>query len=173
MERLLLFSVYFRPIIRRAQLIAIVCGRAFVVLFRWDKRIQLLKLEYAKEHVFVNSYLKIDYQFKNVLWFKVMPLGFTTSQSSLIINLEVLNAPLFLVAYGFFQRKVIPLQFVPQHRLNNAKFKTTVVRGIGPEAFHKRIEIKVDQPSLHVSSIQCKHENLILSHHSFNKLEFI
>lgn len=119
-----MFSQYFKYLLHELQFVFIVIVRFIKILFRWRKKIQLLHLDYETEHLFQNSFILINYRFKNALWYRFGKHK-TLEKQIKIFNLKNLESGFDLIVYGFFQKKVYNLKFAPQLRLENSNFKTS------------------------------------------------
>lgn len=105
--------------------ISVVLRRAVRILFRRNKKIKLLKLEYPKQYVFRNSYVVFRYSFRNVLW-----LSFgghrTTHPEFAVFNLPNLPTDFSITAYGLFRRNHYTIRLRPSMELDSSRFSTSI-----------------------------------------------
>jgi hypothetical protein len=102
-----------------------ILGRAFVVMFRRRQGIELLRLEYFDEHLFENSYIIIQYRFRNALWYR-FGSHITLEKEIKIFNLKKIEKEFNLLVYGLFRKKIYRLKFDPQLTLETSNFKTVL-----------------------------------------------
>jgi hypothetical protein len=174
MRSLFYFSDYIKPIAKRIRFFLIVCGRFFIVLFRWRKSIKLLHLDYTKKNHFNSSYLIIRYRFKNALWYNFKSIKKTIEDDVIVLNLmNVSKLPIELTVYGFFRRKTLYISIKPENTLQNDAFKT-VIKGVNEiKSYNKSIIAKVTKPIPTLSKIRLNHSGIQINSPSYNQNDFL
>lgn len=97
----------------------------FKILFKRNKSIQCIYLDYSDRYLFQSGYIIVNYKFKNALWYK-FGKNHTTQPSIKIFNLNNFDKEFDLVVYGLFRKKVYRLKFEPQHVLETKTFQTQI-----------------------------------------------
>jgi hypothetical protein len=174
MTKLLYFSDHIKPIAKKIRFLLIVCGRFFIILFRWRKGIKLLCLDYAKKYQFDNSYLIIRYRFRNALWYNFKNIKKTTEKKIIVLNLKnVPVMPIELTAYGFFRSKTFHISVTPESILQNNSFKTAI-KGINEiEIYSKPIILKEIKPTPTLPKIKLNHSEIQIKQPSYNQTDFL
>lgn len=109
----------------KVKFIIAILGRAFRVMFRRRQGIELLRLEYFDEHLFENSYIILQYRFRNALWYR-FGNHITLEKEIKIFNLKRFQKEFDLIIYGLFQKKIYRLKFDPELFLETSNFKTVI-----------------------------------------------
>lgn len=122
----LVYSVYFT---------IEVVKRFFLLIFRKNKEIEKIYLKYNNKYLFKNSYLIVEYKFKNVLFFKLNNEYFT-KKNIILFNIERLEGELKLTVYGFFRKREYKLLFSSELFLVNDNFKIST----------KNLKLEIDTP---------------------------
>lgn len=174
MTNLLYFSDHIKPVAKRIRFLLIVCGRFFIILFRWRKGIKLLHLEYAKKYQFDSSYLIIHYRFRNVLWYNFKNIKKTTEKEIIVLNLKnVADIPIELTAYGFFRSKTFYISVTPESTLQNNSFKTAI-KGIGEiEIYSKPIILKEIKPTATLPKVKLRYSAIQIKQPTYNQTDFL
>lgn len=174
MTDLLYFSDYIKPIAKKIQFLLIVCGRFFIILFRWRKGIKLLRLDYATKYQFASSYLIIRYRFRNALWYNFKNINKTTEKHIIVLNLKnVPEIPIELTAYGFFRSKTFHISVTPESTLQNNSFKTAIKRINETEIYSKPIILKNTKPTPTPSKIKLNLSEIQIKQPSYNQTDFL
>jgi len=174
MTNLLYFSDHIKPIAKKIRFLLIVCGRFILILFRWRKGIELLRLDYAKKYQFDNSYLIISYRFRNALWYNFKNITKTTDKQIIILNLKnVPEIPIELIVYGFFRRKSFHLSVTPESTLKNKSFKTAIKGITEIEIYCKPIMLKNIQPIPKPRKIKLNLSKIQIKQPSYNQTDFL
>lgn len=167
-----MFTEYFKYLIEKLQFIKIVFYRFFIILFRKRKRIELLYLNYDKEHLFETSYLVINYRFRNAIYYQ-FGKHLTLEKKIKIFNIKNLENEFDLVVFGFFQKKTYRIQFEPKLALNTDPFKATIsnltvklIEQKLPKLAHPKIYSNIKQPIINTKKIKIKNN-------SYNQNEYI
>lgn len=174
-----MFSNQLKYLIQQGAFAKIVLVRFLLIIFKRNKDIQLIKLEYNKNHLFKNSFVIIDYQFKNALWYSFDNKK-TLEKGIKVFNLENINLNINLVVYGFFRKKKYILKFNPTLKIENQNFKINfsnlslhLERNSIPELTPLLIEVFVSEPPLKKTKIIITNQPFRLKHNNYNQNEFI
>ena len=167
-----MFSQYFKYLIEKLQFLKVVISRFLIILFRKRREIELLQLNYDKEHLFDTSYIVINYRFRNAIYYR-FGNHITLEKKIKIFNIKNFGDEFDLIVYGFFQQKQYKIQFEPQYALNSDSFKTTI----------SNLTIKLEErklPKLAHSNLKClikkpilNSENLKIKTKIYNQNEYI
>lgn len=153
-------------------------ARFFIILFRRKKTIEEIYLNYETKHLFDNSYLVINYRFRNAIYFRFANHK-TLEKQIKIFNIKNFDNEFVLIVYGFFQKKVYKMQFDPQFSLNSNSFKTTIdnlslklgenkILELAYPNIHFEIDIAIDIPKITLRNSQIK-----VTTKSFNLNEYL
>ena len=82
-------------------------------------------LDYENNHLFENSYVVVNYRFRNALYYKFGNHK-TLEKQIKIFNLKNFENEFDLIVYGFFRKKRYKLKFEPNLKLNTDDFKTSI-----------------------------------------------
>jgi len=174
-----LFSDQLKYLIKQGAFAKIVLVRFLIIIFKRNKNIELIKLNYNSNHIFKNSFIIIEYHFNNALWYSFDNKK-TLEKSIKIFNLENINLNLNLVVYGFFRKKKYILKFDPTLKIENKNFKTNfsnlslnLEKNSIPKLTPSLIEVSIPEPSLKKSKIIITNQTLDIKHNNYNQNEFI
>lgn len=174
MTGFLYFSDHIKPTAKRIRFVFIVCGRFFVILFRWRKEIKLLHLHYSKKYLFDSSYLIIRYGFRNALWYNFKNIKRTTEKGIIVLNLKnVPEVPILLIVYGFFRSKTFHISIMPEKTLQNNAFKTAVKTTNEIELYNKPIVLKDIKLSPTLPKTKLNHPEIQIKQPSYNQTDFL
>ena len=120
-----MFSQYLKYLLEKLQFLKVVVSRFFIILFRKRRDIELLYLNYDKEHLFETSYIVINYRFRNAIYYRFGNHK-TLEKKIKILNLKNFENKFNLIVYGFFQKKIYQIQLEPQLVLHSDSYKTTI-----------------------------------------------
>ncbi|MEI6697016.1 MAG: hypothetical protein WCO13_13230 [Bacteroidota bacterium] len=158
--KILLFSEYFTPIAKKIAFIAIILFRFILILFRRNKTIKVIQLQYSRKFQFENSYLIINYRFRNALWYKFSSIGNTLNKNNVIFDLSnISDASIKLKVYGFFRSESFEFDISKENKLFAERFKT-------------KINVNKLQPFTNPLNLSNKSFNLISKNVYFNRLPF-
>ncbi len=167
-----MFSQYIKYLIEKLQFIKIVFYRFLIILFRKRKRIELLYLNYDKEHLFESSYIVINYRFRNAIYYR-FGKHITLEKKIKIFNIKNFENEFDLVVFGFFQKKTYRIQFEPKLALNTDTFKATIsnltvklIEQEMPKLAHPKIYSNIKQPIINTKKIK-------INNNSYNQNEYI
>lgn len=174
-----MFSHYLTYLLEKLLFIKVIIARFFIILFRRRKRIEEIYLNYETKHIFDNSYIIINYRFKNTLWYR-FGKHITLEKQIKIFDLKNFDKEFDFVVYGFFRSKTYKLKFEPQLTLNNSSFKTTfsnlnlkLEERTIPKLSHTNIYFDIKKPIVNTPKIKINQPTIKISNTNFNQNEFI
>lgn len=174
-----MFSQYLTYLLEKLHFFKVVTARFLIILFRRKKRIEELYLNYSKEHIFDNSYIIINYRFKNAIYYRFGKY-ITLNKQIKIFNLKNFDQEFNVIVYGLFNRKIVPLKFEPKLTLNTDTFKTNIsnldlilVEKPIPKLSPKEIYCDIKKPLIETPEIIVKNKKITISNTIFNQNEFI
>lgn len=139
---------------------------------------ELLYLNYDTKHLFDNSYIIINYRFRNALYYRFGKHK-TVDKKIKIFDLKNLDKELDFTVYGFFETKKYKIKFEPQFKLINDSFKTTfsnlnlkLEEKSIPKLVHN-IYCDIKIPKITIPKITIKHKPLKTVNTTFNQNDFI
>jgi hypothetical protein len=188
MLNLLYFSNHIKPVVAKIRFMLIVLIRFLRLLFRRDKQLTLLTLDYSKKYQFNQSLLVIQYQFKNALWYHFKEIKRTTKSGLIVLNLsKIPEFPVVLTIHGLFRKKIILIGVTPEATMQPIAFRTKI-NHLRDLKYRKRsIALYVEHIHPVTPKIKVKHFPINMSHThiimkrnkihfeypSFNQTEFL
>lgn len=174
-----MLSHYLVNILEILHFIKVVIIRFLIILFRRRKGIELLHLEYNTEYLFDNSFIIINYRFRNALYYKFGNHKSLEKQIK-IFNLKNFDKEFQLTVYGFFRKKTYLLKFEPKLKLESEKFKTSLSdfsikleeQNI-PKLSHPLFYLAMDKPIISLPKTEITNKPITIKTNSFNQNEFI
>ncbi|WP_431496961.1 hypothetical protein [Flavobacterium sp.] len=157
----------------------VLIARSFVILFRKERKIEVFKLEYTTEHIFDNSYVIINYSFRNAIYYR-FGSHITLEKHSKIFNLKKFEKEFDFIVYGLFQKRKYKLKFEPQLTLNSNSFKTNFSNlnlklnpQLLPKLTHPAIQVNFDKPIVNICKVKVQDKPMAIFHKTFNQNDFI
>lgn len=174
-----MFSSHLKYLFQQVAFTRIVLVRLIIVLFKRKKNIELIKLNYETNILFKNSFIIIDYQFNNALWYSFNNKK-TTEKNIKIFNLENTPPKIEIEVYGFFRKKKYSLKFEPTLKIENQSFKTNfsnlslnLKENQIPQLTHSFIEISISKTEIKTSKVTIENKVFNINHNNYNQSEFI
>ncbi len=174
-----MLSQYLKYLIEQISFTKTVLTRFFVILFKRNKNIEFIKLNYERKYLFKNSFIIIDYEFNNALWYSFNNRK-TLEKSIKIFNLENISSNMDIVVHGLFRKKTYSLKFDPSLKIENQSFKTifsnlslNLEENRTPRLIHSSIEISIPNPEIKTSKVNIKNQDFNFKHNTYNQNEFI
>ena len=174
-----MYSHYLTYLLKKIQFIKVVIARFLIILFRRRKRIEELYINYVTEHIFANSYIIINYRFRNAIFYRFGNHK-TLEKQIKIFNLTNFDNEFDFVVYGLFQKRKYKLKFEPQLTLNTENFKTKfsnlnlkLQERTIPKLVHPNIYSVIDKPIINTPKIKIQNKPITISHKTFNQTDFI
>lgn len=175
MRNLFLFSNHIKPIAKKTAFISTVVARAFVILFRWNKRIKQNHFYYSTKNNFNNSLFIIEFDFRNVLYYKIEGIIKKHRTKTIIFNLS--NYPkqnIQFVIIGLFRRRVITIPVKTNNHLVSIKTKAAFTRPTQAKFSFNEIALSEISVEAKIPNPQLVYTKNTLSINSpFNQNDFI
>jgi hypothetical protein len=157
----------------------VITVRCFKILFRRNKDIEELFLNYETEHLFDNSYLVINYRFRNALYYQFGATK-TLEKHIKIFDLKNCDKEMDFVVHGLFDSISYKLIFEPQLTLENSSFKASfsnlnlkLTERTIPKLIHSKVNCHIKTPFIITPRIKINQPNIKISKPTFNQNEFI
>lgn len=174
-----MFSNYFLYILEKLRFFRVVVARFLIILFRRRKGIELLRLKYNTDHLFKNSFIIINYRFKNAIYYQFGNHK-TLEKEIKIFNLKNFENEIQLIVYGFFRKKTYLLKFEPKLTLESKKFCTSfsnfnikLEEYNIPKLSNPLFYITIDKPIVKSQKTEISNKKISITNNSFNQNEFI
>jgi hypothetical protein len=174
-----MFSHYLTYLLEKLSFLKVVAARFFIILFRKQKGIEVLYLNYETKHVFANSYLIINYKVRNAIYYR-FGNKVTLEKQIKIFDLKNIDKDFVLQVVGFFDSKTFHFKLEPQFILDSSNFKTQFsnltlkLHGIEtPKLSHPYIYCYIKTPIVNIENIKINQSKLKISNTTFNLNEFI
>ena len=159
--------------------ILVVTARFFKILFRRNKDLEKLFLNYQTEHLFDTSYIVINYRFRNALYYQFGATK-TLEKHTKIFDLKNCDKKLDFVVYGLFDKIPYKLTFEPQRTLENSSFKTSfsnlnikLTERIIPKLIRSKVNCHIKTPFLTTPGIKINQPSIKISNTTFNQNDFV
>lgn len=167
-----MFSQYLKYLLEKLRFLQVVISCFLIILFRKRREVELLYLNYDKEHLFETSYIVINYRFRNAIYYR-FGKHITLEKKIKIFNIKNFENEFDILVYGFFQKKTYRIQFEPKLALNTDTFKAAIsnltvklIEQELPKLAHPKIYSNIKQPIIRTKKIKIRTN-------SFNQNEFI
>ena len=170
---------YLNKLFCKIQFYKVVLSRFLNISFRKNKEILLLHLNYHDKYLFENSYVIINYRFKNAIFYRFGD-HITTEKQIKIFDLVNFSNEFDFIVYGFFKRKVYHLKLRPQLTINTNGFMTKFRNSSNSIRFQYIEGIDIIPPfienkteSILISEISVETKTIKFNKTSFNQNDFI
>jgi hypothetical protein len=174
-----LFTNQLKYLLDKLHFILVITVRCFKILFRRNKDIEELFLNYETEHLFDNSYLVINYRFRNALYYQFGATK-TLEKHIKIFDLKNCDKEMDFVVHGLFDSISYKLIFEPQLTLENSSFKASfsnlnlkLTERTIPKLIHSKVNCHIKTPFIITPRIKINQPNIKISKPTFNQNEFI
>jgi hypothetical protein len=174
-----LISQYLTYLLEKLHFFKVVIIRFLIILFRRKKGIEQLYLNYSTKHIFDNSYIIINYRFRNAIYYRFGKYK-TLEKQIKIFDLKNIERESDFVVYGLFRKKIYKLKFEPQLSLDNSNFKAIfsnlnlkLEEKTIPKLTHPDIYCDIKKPIVSIPNIEINHRPLTISNTTFNQTDFI
>jgi hypothetical protein len=174
-----MFSHYLTYLLEKLRFLKVIIARFLIILFRRKKGIELLRLEYDREHLFDKSFIVIHYRFRNAIYYRFGNHK-TLEKEIKIFNLKNFEKEFELTAYGFFRKKSYKLKFEPKLTLETSNFKTDLSNLKNdfefktiPNLSTPSFKIQLVEIEIKPSKLKITPNKLVLKHEKFNQNDFI
>ena len=174
-----LFTNQLKYLLDKFHFILVVTARFFKILFRRNKDIKELFLNYETEHLFDNSYLVINYRFRNALYYQFGATK-TLEKHIKIFDLKNCDKEIDFMVHGLFDSIPYKLIIEPQLTLENSSFKASfsnlnvkLIERTIPKLIHSKVNYHIKTPFIITPRIKINQPNIKISKPTFNQNEFI
>lgn len=156
-------------------------GKWFAILFKRNRKLKKISFDYYKNWHSDNSYLVVDFKFRNAIYFKVGNTKCFDFTKLLILNLQKLNADSIKIeVFGFFQKEAFDIDLNKEIQLNLKPFRT-VIENISPvEITRQKTKTKrpnlwfaISKPKVAIQSVSVNSNQISIKSNNFNIQEFI
>ena len=97
------------------------------VLFSQNRQLKKITFGYFRNWQFDNSYLLIDFQFENAIWFEVCGIKSVDFSKPIVLNLENIKTDkIDFTVYGFSEKQTYEITPNNVSRVATKEFKTTI-----------------------------------------------
>ena len=177
--RVFIFSNSLRKMFHFLKTSTVKCYRWLRMLFKKNKKIEIITFEYFKNWHFNNAYLVIVFNLKNVLWFRIQKNQGLILNNSIVINLENLKSnTIDFEIFGFRNKRIITIDISKEIELISNSFKTNIqnIRGVEfgkNEIGFKTPNINVVQtkPSIKIQALKVKNNKIEIKHNQFEDIK--
>lgn len=177
---ILLFNI-LKQLIAFLKFHSVRIGKWFAILFKRNRQLEKLSFDYYKNWHSDNSYLLVDFKFKNAIYFKVGDFKSFDFTKPLILNLQNSNTDKIKVeVFGFLQKQILVIELNKELQLNTKPFKT-VIENISPiEITRQKTRIKIPnlwfafgKPKVTIPNIQVHSNQITINTNKFNSQEYL
>ena len=156
-------------------------GKGFIFLFKRNKKLKKISFDYFKNWHFDNSYLVIDFKFKNAIYFKVGEIRSFDFSKPLILNLQNLNTNnIEFEVYGFLQKQIFLIDLNKEINLNSKTFRT-VIDNISPvEIIRNKTRTKISnlniargKPKVTIQNVSINTNKIEIMYNNFNEKDLL
>jgi len=174
MKNLFLFSDYLNPFGKQIRFITLVFARALVVLFRWNKKIKKKHFYYSTKNNFSNSLMIIEFDFKNVLYYKINNIVKTTEAKPIILNIKNYhkNEIIFEIV-GLFQKRKIVIPIKISNTLQSIKTQAAFTKSTQLELHEKIIRPSFKDATLKEKLVELRQQSISLTNTLYNQNDFL
>ena len=156
-------------------------GKWVAILFKRNRQLKTLSFDYYKNWHSDNSYLVVDFKFKNAIFFKIGGTKSFDFTKSLILNLQKLNTDnIKIEVFGFFQKQVFIIELNKEFQLNSKPFRIAIENISTIEITRQKIKTKIPslwfafgKPKTTIPSVSVNSNQIAINHKKFNTQEYI
>ena len=153
--------------------------RFLLILFRKDKNLTEIYFEKGNENIFDDSFLIINYRFKNAIYYKVNN-KITLENRVKIFNVKNVDSEIHFIVYGWFDKKHYIIEIKPTKSFNNESFKThfanlnisLTVSDI-PKLVNDQIHITTKNVNIETSKVFIPNKKIQIKTNSFTQNDFL
>ena len=174
-----MFSHYLTYLFEKLRFLKVVIARFLIILFRRKKEIELLRLEYDRKHLFDNSFIVVNYRFRNAIYYR-FGNNKTLEKEIKIFNLNNFEKEFELRVYGFFSKKSYKLKFEPKLTIETSNFKANFSNLKNdfefktiPNLSSQPFKIELIEIETKLIKLKITPHKLALKHEIFNQNDFI
>jgi len=166
-------------ILSQLRFVWVVVIRHVIILFRRNRSVKLVYLNYSTEHLFNQSYLQISYKFKNAVYYQIAGKK-TLNKQMAIIDLKHHNHTFDIIVHGFLQKNTFQISISPQHSLDHSSFKTQIanlnvqLKEVAiPQLTPLSVAYTITPPTIIPNKIELISPKVQITHSAFNQNEYI
>lgn len=149
--------------------------------FKKSKKLEKLSIDYYKNWRFENSFLLIDFKFKNGIWYKINEIkGFDFSKPVILDLSKITSDSLNLEVFGFFQKQVYKIDLIKEAEIQTENFKTSLSDFSSIKLIQKslqpkipKIELNYHNPIIQFDRILVKNNEVKISFKQFKKENYL
>jgi len=153
----------------------------FDILFKKNRKLKNLSFDYYKNWHSDNSYLIVDFKFKNAIYFKVGETKSFDFTIPLILNLQNLKTNNIKVeVYGFLQKQVFIVELNKEIELDTKSFRTKLEKLSLIGIPRQKTKIKITnflfafvKPNILIQSVSVNSNNITIKSNKFKIQEYI
>lgn len=156
-------------------------GKWFAILFKRNRQLEKLSFDYYKNWHSDNSYLLVDFKFKNAIYFKVGDFKSFDFTKPLILNLQNSNTDKIKVeVFGFLQKQILVIELNKDIQLNTKPFRTAIENISPVQITRQKTRIKIpnlwfaeSKPKVTIQSVSVKANQITINTNKFNSQEYL
>ena len=153
----------------------------FGILFKKNRKLKNISLDYYKNWHLDNSYLIVDLKFKNAIYFKVGKIKSFDFSIPLILNLQNLQTKSIKVeVFGFLQKQVYEIELNKEIKLETKSFKTKFENLSLIEIPRNKAKLKIanfwlslGKTKVRIQSVSVNTNNITIKSNKFKIQEYI
>lgn len=107
--------------------LSIIIYRSMKLLLKRQRNIEIINCDYFKSWRAEQSYLILNIDFKNVIYYEINQIKYFNLKSHIYLNLKKIKTNnLKLVVYGFYQKEIITIELDKDLEFNSNQFQTNI-----------------------------------------------
>lgn len=155
--------------------------KSLVVLFKRNRRLEKLSFNYYKNWQADNSYLIVDLEFKNAVYFKIGDFKSFDLTKPLILNLQnVTSNKITIEVFGFLQKQVFIIELNKEIQLISKSFKTTIENISSVSINQQKTKVKItnflfakDKPKINNQNVFINPNSIKIKSNKFKIQEYL
>lgn len=174
-----MFSQYIQIFLNQIQFLLQILKRFCKVLFRKNRNLEFVYLDYSNRHLFNNSIIIVNYRFRNAICYK-FGNQFTIENQVKLLVINLGQPEIKLTVYGFFTRQNYSLKLDPENILISSTFKTKFRKLnpkletiVVPKNFTNEVNSESPEIKIKIPDVALTTKPIITKHNSFNQSDFI
>ena len=151
------------------------------ILFKKNKKLKKISLDYYKNWHSESSFLLVNLEFTNAIYFKVGNFKSFDFSKPLILNLKNLNTSTIKVeVYGFFQNQIFLIELKKEIQINSQVFQTRFIDLSSVELPRQKTKLQItnycfskDKPKIRTQNFSINSKNIRINFSKFKIQEYI
>jgi len=151
------------------------------ILFKKNRKLKKLSFDYYKNWHSDNSYLIVDFKFKNAIYFKVGETKSFDFSIPLILNLQNLQTNnIKIEVYGFLQKQVFVIELNKEIQVDTKSFRTKFENLNQVGIPRQKTKVKIanfwfaeGKPKVKIQSVSVDISNTTIKYNKFKIQEYI